>query len=180
MKTTEQIVNGNEKVLAMAAEYAQKIAKGNYTLERATKDMIDVAVDVCFKKLNGRPALSDNCYGRAEAYKEFAEAVYEAIEAVPEVGMACTQVLFSDKYAHEVVKVFSPKKIAVRMKDYKIEDYYAGDCKVLDKWFREDDSIVDIFTLRKGGGWVQEGQPNKFGSVVLALGYARTYRDPSF
>jgi len=76
-----------------------------------------------------------------------------------------------------VTKVISPKKIEVVENETKCVDYYAGSYEVLDTLTNKHSHI---FTLRRNGTWVEEGQPKKFGSVTLTLGFRRHYIDPSF
>ena len=177
MITAEQIVMNDNRIAPIAEKYANKIARNNYTVEMATHELMKTAVEVLIRKLNGRPALSHSSYGRVECNQEFSNEVYEMFDCAPKVGMACTEILYSDKYACEITKVVSPRKICVRMKDYKVKDWQDGEGEVIDRFRKEDE---EVFTLRKGGGWIAQGQPNYFGSVVLAVGYARTYIDPSF
>lgn len=177
MRTAKQIVANDHKIKMLISQRANEIATANYSVERATEMLFDVVEEVLTRKLNGRPAISQLSWGRVEDNVEFAQKVYDMLDATPQIGMACTELLYSDKYAHEVVEVVSEKKIRVRQKNYKVIDCYDGEAEILDDW--HDDELV-TFTLRKNGGWVQEGQPNEFGSVRLALGYARTYVDPSF
>lgn len=178
MKTAMQMIRENESVMTMAKEYSVKYTyNGLYDEEKAMETTLCIVEEVFTRKLNGRPAISKSSWGRVEDNAEFAKKVYEMLDATPQIGMACTEILYSDKYAYEVVEVVSGKKIRVRQKNYNVIDCYDGEAEVLDDWY--DDCLL-TFTLRKNGGWVMEGQPNKFGSVRLALGYGRTYVDPSF
>jgi hypothetical protein len=96
---------------------------------------------------------------------------------MPEVGMGATEILWSDRRAKTIVKVLTPNKIVVRENCTECIDYYKGEYKILDEL---SDMHEEIFTRRKSGSWVEMGQPDKFGSVYLILGYRRHYIDPSF
>lgn len=94
---------------------------------------------------------------------------------VPCVGLPCTICYYSDKRAATVTDIISGKKIEVTHNVVKCLDYYAGDYEVLPDLMPR----TDIFTKRRNGQWVMEGQAAKDG-VVLMLHYQRHYIDPSF
>lgn len=94
---------------------------------------------------------------------------------VPEVGLPCTIVYWSDYRAATVTRIISPNKIEVTHNEVECIDYYAGDYKILP----ELDGSVDVFTKRRNGRWIKEGQKSKDG-VKLMLHYQRHYIDPSF
>lgn len=95
---------------------------------------------------------------------------------IPEVGIPCTIVYFSDYRAATVVEVSEDKKkVGVRFNDTKCNDWYAGDYEVL----QELHGRVQYFTHRRNGDWIMEGQPVRDG-VALALHYQRHYIDPHF
>lgn len=96
---------------------------------------------------------------------------------MPEVGMGATEILWSDRRAKTVVEVINPNKIVVRENEVVCKDYYAGDYEILDELSKMPS---EIFTRRKSGRWVEMGQPDKYGSVYLILGYRAHYIDPSF
>lgn len=111
-------------------------------------------------------------------WPEVAKDAFKESCTVLAVGMGATMNLYSDRRAMTIVEVISPKKIVVAHNETKCIDYYAGDYKVLD-------TIADYmgkstFTLRKNGTWVEQGQPKKYGSVTLTVGFRRHYIDPSF
>lgn len=96
---------------------------------------------------------------------------------MPEVGMGATEILWSDRRAKTIVEVVTPNKVIVRENEVKCLDYYKGDYEVL-----EELSCMpqEVFTRRKSGRWVEQGQPDKYGSVFLVLGNRAHYIDPSF
>ena len=94
---------------------------------------------------------------------------------VPEVGLGCTICYYSDKRAATVTKIISPCKIEVTFNKTKCIDYYSGDYEILP----ELEGAPQVFTKRRNGYWVSEGQPFK-GGVLLMLHYQNHYIDPSF
>lgn len=94
---------------------------------------------------------------------------------VPCVGLPCTICYYSDKRAATVTQIISEKKIEVTHNVVKTIDYYAGDYEVLPDLMPR----TDIFTKRRNGKWVMEGQAVRDG-VVLMLHYQRHYIDPHF
>lgn len=94
---------------------------------------------------------------------------------VPEVGLGCTICYYSDKRAATVTKIISPCKIEVTFNKTKCIDYYSGDYEILP----ELEGAPQVFTKRRNGYWVSEGQPFKDG-VLLMLHYQNHYIDPSF
>ncbi len=101
---------------------------------------------------------------------------YEAIKnLVPEVGLGCTICYYSDKRAATVTKIVSPCRIEVTFNRTKCIDYYAGEYEILS----ELEGTPKVFTKRRNGYWVAEGQSYK-GGVLLMLHYQNHYIDPSF
>lgn len=96
---------------------------------------------------------------------------------MPEVGMPATAIYFSDRRAKTVTEVVTPNKVIVRENEVECLDYYAGNYKILDELCNMPELT---FTRRKSGRWVEMGQPDKYGSVMLVLGYRSHYIDPSF
>lgn len=94
---------------------------------------------------------------------------------VPCVGLPCTICYYSDKRAATVTNIIGKNKIEVTHNVVKCIDYYAGDYEVLLDLMPR----TDIFTKRRNGRWVMEGQETKDG-VQLMLHYQRHYIDPHF
>lgn len=115
-----------------------------------------------------------NTYGqkRDTLEKEWSKAIDNI---VPCVGLPCTICYYSDRRAATVTRIISEKKIEVTHNEVKCLDYYAGDYEVLPDLRPR----ADIFTKRRNGQWVMEGQSVRDG-VVLMLHYQRHYIDPSF
>ena len=95
---------------------------------------------------------------------------------MPEVGAGAYVVLYSDLRAQTITEVITPNKVAVRANKVKCIDYYASDYEILD----ETEGGTQIFTRRRSGRWVAEGQPDKSGSVYLVIGERAHRIDPSF
>lgn len=118
---------------------------------------------------DGSIKLSDWC-------EQMQKAKLEAIKnLVPEVGLGCTICYYSDKRAATVTKIVTPCKIEVTFNQTKCIDYYAGEYEILP----ELEGEAKVFTKRRNGYWVAEGQPYKDG-VLLMLHYQNHYIDPSF
>ena len=161
----------------------QSMWKGKpFTLELTDRQLEELRKDADVCKLNGHDydffVNEMLTKWMREDWPEVAEEVFEKSNPVLKVGLGATMNLWSDRRAMTIVEVVSPKKIIVQENETKCLDYYAGKYEVLD-------SIADYmgkhtFTLRKNGTWVEEGQPKKFGSVTLTVGFRRHYIDPSF
>lgn len=94
---------------------------------------------------------------------------------VPEVGLGCTVCYYSDMRAATITKVISPCKIEATFNQTECIDYYAGDYRILP----ELEGDAKVFTKRRNGRWVADGQACKDG-VLLMLHYQRHYIDPHF
>ena len=151
-----------------------------YDITLTREEMDEIESDVRIAKLNGRTF--DECLQNAgwsvrKYWPEMLAHVWQNTEVEVEEGMGATMNLWSDRRAMTVTKVITPKKIEVVENETKCIDYYAGDYEVLPTLTGK---APTIFTLRRNGTWVQEGQRKEFGSVTLTLGYRRHYIDPSF
>ena len=108
--------------------------------------------------------------------RQIQEEKIKAIKGlVPEEGLGCTICYYSDRRAATVTRIISPCKIEVTFNEVRCIDYYAGDYEILPKLKGEP----KVFTKRRNGYWVMEGQPYKDG-VLLMLHYQSHYIDPSF
>lgn len=95
---------------------------------------------------------------------------------IPEVGIPCTIVYFSDYRAATVVEVNEKmNRVGVMFNDTECNDWYGGNYEILPGLHGE----VQYFTHRKNGRWIMDGQPVRDG-VALALHYQRHYIDPHF
>ena len=100
----------------------------------------------------------------------------EAIRAlIPRKGLPCTVCFFTDRRAATVTEVVDSRKVVVRYNKVKCIEYYAGDYKILP----ETEGANIIFTKRRNGKWIMEGNSTKDG-VSLQLHYQDHYIDPHF
>ena len=151
-----------------------------YEITLTKEEMNTIEDEVRIAKLNGRTfdeCLDSAGFGIRKYWPEVMASVWDKMEVSVEVGMGATMNLWSDRRAMTVTKVISPKKIEVVENETKCLDWYASDYEILDTLTNK---CSHIFTLRKNGTWVEEGQPKKFGSVTLTLGFRHHYIDPSF
>lgn len=103
------------------------------------------------------------------------------------VGLAATQFVGSDRYAMVVTEVITARKI--RVAPMLNEDYREiSDTKPIQRLeaekmvkyvTREGKPSGEIYTLRKNGRWIREGEW-LWRTGAVHLGYAETYLDPSF
>lgn len=109
-----------------------------------------------------------------------------------EVGMPCTIYYFTDHRAATVTMVEYykdgrkdaagnriPRRIGTNLNETKCNNYYTGDYDVFPMTGDDLHVIHDIFTIRKHGRWIMEGQQLHDG-CSLAIGYWSHYIDPSF
>lgn len=85
---------------------------------------------------------------------------------MPEVGMGATVILWSVRRANTITRVITPNKIAVKQNKTRCKDFYADEDEILDELYGDE----DIYTRRRSGRWVMEGQADKYGSVILLIG----------
>lgn len=160
----------------------QKVWEGkSYTVNLTEENIEHMKHRATVTKLNGwnmEQYIESLNWSEREDWKEEAIQIFNDTVAEVTVGTPATENLYSDRRAKTVVEVISPRKIVVAENETECIDYYAGEYKVLDEI--AEYMSKEVFTLRKGGTWVAEGQPKKFGSVTLTLGYRRHYIDPSF
>lgn len=108
--------------------------------------------------------------------KQIQEEKVKAIKGlIPEVGLGCTVCYYSDRRAATVTRIISSCKIEVTFNRVKCIDYYTGNYEILP----ELEGAPKVFTKRRNGYWVAEGQPFKDG-VLLMLHYQNHYIDPTF
>lgn len=139
------------------------------TYDFIAKESFAVLRGIENKKWDGKSSYSE---WKVQIEKERTHAIKNL---VPYVGLGCTICYYSDRRAATVTKIISPCKIEVRFNRTKCIDYYAGEYEILPEL--EGDSRV--FTKRRNGYWVAEGQPYKDG-VLLMLHYQNHYIDPTF
>lgn len=83
-------------------------------------------------------------------------------QTIPEVGMPCTVIFYSDRSSAVVTAVRGKAKKEV---DVKMCGIYSG---------------TKTYTYRRNGLWVQKGTSSRDWGTLLALGFQEDYRDPEF
>ena len=81
-------------------------------------------------------------------------------QVIPEVGMPCTVIYYSDRSAGYVAEVINPKTIVV-----------------------QQDGLYDgrkTYTYRSNGKWIQKGTTIKDWGTICHLGYRSNYYDPEY
>lgn len=118
--------------------------------------------------------LVENHHGAFGPYKEEYNRLWEERRGLedqedemrravrPEVGMPCTVCYYSDRSRARVSKILSKSHKTIEVEQCGL---YSG---------------KKVFTLRKGGHWVQKGTPSRDWGTVLLLAYEEDYFDMSF
>lgn len=98
----------------------------------------------------------------------------------PEVGMGATIVMYSDRYAATITYVGKKGALVIVKRDHakRTDDNGMSECQSYE-YSPDKDAGPRIFTLRKSGRWVEQGQPSKNGTG-LSIGRRREYHDFSF
>jgi hypothetical protein len=104
------------------------------------------------------------------------------VGCIPEVGMGCTEYMFSDRHAYTVVEILSKPgkpvtRIAVtRDNATRTDKLGMSDCQ--DYSYETNwDGRRSILRLNKQGEWKEEGQPN---GSTYGMGRRSEYYDFSF
>lgn len=95
----------------------------------------------------------------------------------PEVGVGATLLLWTDRHAYTITKIYSERKIGVK-RDKAISIGPSRYSSESQKYYYEYDntSPEEIFTKRKNGAWKKMNTNHS----VLIIGYRDEYYDPSF
>lgn len=96
---------------------------------------------------------------------------------VPEVGMGATALYWSDRRAGTVVAVKGKRLVWKEDKATRTDSNGMSDCQSY-SYAPDPEAQEEVFTLRKNGKWVREG--DSMNGTCLGLGYRRTYYDYSF
>ena len=105
------------------------------------------------------------------------ESKKKAVKEV-KVGDPATLILWSDLRAMTVTKVYTQNKIEVRENKTNCISFPENRYEIFDEI--DENSKAMIFSRRKTGGWVEKGQPNRYGSVRLEVGKRVHSIDPYF
>lgn len=76
---------------------------------------------------------------------------------IPEIGMPCTVIYYSDRSAGTIIEIPSPKTIVAQQ-----DGLYSG---------------RKVFTFRRNGHWVEKGTTSRDWGTLCALGYRSDYYD---
>lgn len=83
-------------------------------------------------------------------------------QVIPEVGMPCTTIYYSDRSAAVIKEVHGKKKKEVLVQECGT---YNGE---------------RVFTYRSNGRWVSKGDSSRGWGCMLGMGYQHNYFDESF
>lgn len=83
-------------------------------------------------------------------------------QVIPEVGMPCTVIYYSDRSKAVITEVRGKKKTEV---DVKMCGIYSG---------------TKTFTYRRNGRWVEKGTISRDWGTLLGMGFQEDYYDESF
>lgn len=81
-------------------------------------------------------------------------------QTIPEVGMPCTVIFYSDRSAAKVTNILSPKCIEVKM------------CGIY--------SGKKVFTYRSNGHWVEKGTTSRDWGTLLGIGFQENHFDMEY
>ena len=124
-------------------------------------------------------------------FNEFMSCRVSIVDDI-KIGLAATRFVGTDRYAAVVTEIISDKRI--RIADMEDDDYNSLDDKVkvqmleavrmkkytsLDKDRKSWIIVGDIFSYRKNGRWIKEGD-DLWDTSAIHLGHAENYRDPNF
>ncbi len=128
---------------------------------RAAKEKVNELYELAYSK-SGNNTVSREMKIKAweeyEAYEKMVEEMHKHI--IPEIGMDCTCVYYSDRSSAVVTKIISPKRIEVKQ-----NGIYSG---------------IKEYTYRKNGHWVEYGTTTKDWGTRLILDYTENYYDMEF
>ena len=83
-------------------------------------------------------------------------------QTIPEVGMPCTVIFYSDRSSAEVIAVRGKTKNEV---DVKMCGLYSG---------------TKTFTYRRNGHWVEKGTTSRDWGTLLGIGYQSDHYDMEY
>lgn len=96
----------------------------------------------------------------------------------PEVGMGATMLYWSDRVAGTVIEVKGKRLVWQEDNATRADQNGMSDAQTY-TYTPDPEGRVEVFTLRKNGRWVREGDSMQNGTC-LGLGYRRKYYDFSF
>lgn len=100
------------------------------------------------------------------------------VGAVPTVGQGATRLMWTDRVAGTIIKVTG--KRLVWQEDSATRADHNGMSECQDYTYTPNpDGRTKVYTMRKNGAWVTEGEPLGRGER-LGVGYRNKYHDYSF
>lgn len=98
----------------------------------------------------------------------------------PEVGMGCTILMYSDRYAGTIVSVADNGKMVAMQRDKaeRVDDNGMSESQQY-KYMPNPEADIRYFTLRKNGAFVEMGKDLHSGTQ-LRIGDRKQYRDYSY
>jgi hypothetical protein len=91
----------------------------------------------------------------------------EQAPAVPEVGMGATELFWSDRHAHTIIKVHGPKLIEVqRDKATRTDGNGISDAQSY-QYEADPKGAVVMVSLRKNGKWIRVGESMRAPSFAI-------------
>ena len=96
----------------------------------------------------------------------------------PEVGMGATLLCWTDRQAHTIVEVLSPRRIVVKRDNVKRTDSNGMSEDQSYTYETNNEATSEVYTKRKNGGWYKAGASMK--DYQLRIGDRREYHDFGF
>ena len=100
--------------------------------------------------------------------------------AVPEVGMGCTECMWSDRYPYEVIEVKDERHCTVRELKATVVKGSTFDGSAEYEYESDPNGMVKTLFKTNKGRWVERHGRTYRDSNGWAMGYAEKYYDPSF
>jgi hypothetical protein len=97
----------------------------------------------------------------------------------PEIGMGATLCGWSDRHAATIVEVISDKTIVIQQDSFKVIKGSCHDGSAEYEYSRNPEAGKGVYTLRKNGRWVRQGESLKDG-YRASVGFRSEYYDPHF
>ena len=98
----------------------------------------------------------------------------------PEVGMGCTECMWSDRHPYEIIEVIDDRHIVVRsMNARRTDGNGMSDCQSYE-FTSNPDGIIKRLFLTKEGRWRERVGKNGLGCDGWFIGFADKYHDYSF
>lgn len=107
------------------------------------------------------------------------DIIYPNSSTVPVVGMGATLCYVTDTHPYTIVRVIDVKTIEVVEDEYKVVKGNTHDGSA-EYEYSPGKGKSEIYTLRRNGKWVRQGESSAKGCTRLLPGIRRKYYDPHF